>query len=330
MPNRKSMILIVAAAIAPALCAISASASEPAKKCGLKQYASLPITYSSKGWAEIPLLIDNHPVRMIFDTGSAESVIGSSAVQQLGLKVEHLQLVGITAGKEHLESVAFVHALMLGNALVKNTTILIMPTHPSEDQSVERFPVGRLGMDLLSGVDVELDLGHDKVNLFSAEHCPGVVVYWADQAAVIPMRRGDLKDLYFVMELDGKKLQTKVSTAGPLSALSTRVTRSLYGWDEDSPGVQALTEDGTTRHYRNMTLTAGGLQVLNTQVMLVKDTSACMKQAHLRNDADGATGFEGCGNVYPLHLGLNVLKKLRLYLATKEQKLYITPADAHK
>jgi Aspartyl protease len=323
------------ALVAMGLDALAASASEPPKDCRLKQYAELPITYYD-GWVQIPLLIDNHPVRMTLDTGSALSIIGQWAVQQLGSRVTRLRSVDITVGNDHLDSYATIRELSLGNARLKDTEILIIPTHStsnSEERSTDRVPVGRLGMDLFGGVDVELDLGHDKVNLFSTEHCPGAVVYWADRYDVVPMRRGALRDFYFSMELDGKKVQTKLATGDHYSELSSYITRSLYGWDEDSPrsSVQTLqAEDGTTRHYRSMALTSGGLQVLNAQIMLLGNPGDCIKKAHVVTDADGAAGFEGCMGVYPLHLGMSVLKKLRLYLATKEQKMYFTLADAHK
>jgi Aspartyl protease len=313
--------------------ALAASASDAPKDCRLKQYASLQVT-DYAGYAEIPLLIDNHPVRMTLDTGSALSIIGQWAVQQLGLPVKRLPSVDITVGGDHLDTYATIRDLSLGNARLKDTKILIIPTHASsksEEWSTDLRPVGRLGMDVLSATDVELDLAHDRVNLFSTEHCPGAVVYWADRYDVVPMRRGALKDLYFAMELDGKKVQTKLATGDHYSELSSYVTKSLYGWDENSAGVQTLrTEDGANRRYRMMALTSGGLQVLNSQVRLFRDTSSCMKNAHVATDVDGAVGFEGCENVYPLHLGMNVLKKLRLYLATKEQRMYFTLADAHK
>jgi hypothetical protein len=44
--------------------------------------------------------------------------------------------------------------------------------------------------------------------------------------------------------------------------------------------------------------------------------------------ANGAGGYSGCEGIVPLTLGLNVLKHLRLYLATKDNTLYFTLANA--
>lgn len=312
---------------------LPAAASEAPKDCGLRQYAALQVTYYD-GWPEIPLLVDEHPVRMTLDTGSALSTIGQWAIQQLGLRVTRLPSVEMSVGSDRIDSYATIRDLALGNGRIKDSHIVVVPTHTSPTTvqwTIDRVPIGRLGMDLLSGVDVELDLAHDKVNLFSTDHCPGSVVYWADQYAVVPMRRGPLKDLYFSMELDGKKVQTKLATGDRYSVLSSYVTKGLYGWDESTAGLPTLpTDDGKSQHYKIMALTSGELQVLNTQVRLFRDPSGCIVAARVARDADGAVGFEGCENVYPLRLGMNVLKKLRLYLATREQKLYFTLADAHK
>src|SRR5262249_37734767 len=40
----------------------------------------------------------------------------------------------------------------------------------------------------------------------------------------------------------------------------------------------------------------------------------------------GAIGFDGCVSFVPLELGTDVLSQLRIYLATKEQRVYITRA----
>jgi hypothetical protein len=202
----------------------------------------------------------------------------------------------------------------------------------NQEQLSTDAPIGFLGMDLLSNLDVELDLGHDRINLFSSDHCPGSAVYWADRYDVVAMRRGALGDLYFVMELDGKKLQTKLATGAGVSTLDMSAARKLYGWNENSPGVQTIADvhGGASRHYRVMSLTASGLTVLNAQILLYTREGECVKNARISTDRDGAAGFNGCMGAYPLDLGMSVLTKLRLYLAAKEQKLYFTPADAHQ
>jgi len=310
-----------------ALHVLPASASEPPKDCTLKQYATLPVTYY-EGITVIPVVIDDHPVQIKLETETAVSLIDEWAAKRLGLTVKRFNS-GVS--NDQFREYTSIRALSLGDVQLKYKDILIEQSSTDKERSIDRTPVGRLGMDFLGGVDIEIDLGHDRIKLFSTEHCPGAVVYWADQYDVVPMRQGAMKDLYLAMELDGKKLQTKLATGYTYSHVSSYVTKRLYGWDEDSydKGVQTWTENGETEHYRIVALSSGDLKVSNSKVML-REIDGCRKNAHIAIDSDGAAGFEACGNRYPLYLGQNVLKKLRLYLAAKERKIYFTLADAHK
>jgi hypothetical protein len=191
----------------------------------------------------------------------------------------------------------------------------------------ENTVVGRLALPGQSTMDVELDLGHDKINLFVSGHCPGSPVYWADSAAVAPMRRSALKDLYFVMELDGKKLETSLNTATAYAVLSTVASKKLYGFDETSPDFMTKPFGAdASQHYRAMALTANGLRVTGADVVLAKPTGC----ETLLKDRDGAYGFDNCYGAYPLRLGISVLRALRLYIASSENKLYFTSWDAHR
>ena len=125
------------------------------------------------------------------------------------------------------------------------------------DHQVHDGAIGILAMGGMTRVDVELDLRHDKINFFSSEgRCP-VPVYWTDTYAVAKMYRGQLHDLYFDMELEGKKLQTKVSTTSNDAVIESTVSKKLYGFDGTSPDVDS------SHHYRAMALTANGLRVTN-------------------------------------------------------------------
>jgi hypothetical protein len=57
-------------------------------------------------------------------------------------------------------------------------------------------------------------------------------------------------------------------------------------------------------------------------VLVERDGGGCVITTR-----QGATGIANCGAL-PLRLGLNVLSKLHLYLAIRENVLYFTAADA--
>ena len=178
-------------------------------------------------------------------------------------------------------------------------------------------------MGSLTAVDIELDLRHDKINLFASNSCDADPVYWADTYAVARMHRGKLNDMYFDMELEGKKLQTALGTTVADSTIKSAISRRLFGFDDTSPGSDS------SHQYRAMALTANGLRVANAHIYAHK-SSDCEKKSNLRLDEDGALGFGQCYGAYPLILGLSVLRELRMYVATKENKMYFTAWDAHR
>ena len=189
--------------------------------------------------------------------------------------------------------------------------------------------IGSIAIPTLSGVDYELDFAHNKLNLFSANHCPGNVVYWTDTAAAIPYTIDSIGIPVFPIELDGKKISAALQVGGSNTRLKTDVSKALYGFDEHSPGIRTDTSDSdkTVNHYRAMKMTLPGLSVTNADVQLVPGLD---KRCDLSPDSgpDHSATYTKCFGNPPLFLGLDVLRHLRLYFATEEHILYVTAADA--
>jgi hypothetical protein len=313
-----------------------ANAAAPApKECTLKQYASLDVQLRDDGAIVVPVDIGGHAERMVFNAASAFSTIRQADATRLGLKQQVLpgNMPVVRLGPTPIKRTASTAGFALGTLRFERMEFLVVP--PSETgASVQAGPdIGFLGMDLFRNIDVEIDLAHNKINLFAPEHCRDAAVYWADSYDAVPVARGPLQDPYFVMELDGKKLQTKLATGDAESMLYTDVTRKLYDWDENSPGVESETDpDGhAVSRYRAMAITASGLKVVNASIRLQPGAQRpCANMSWITFDNHGAAGFEGCMGIYPLKIGTNVLKRLRVYIAAKENMMYFTAADAHR
>jgi hypothetical protein len=182
--------------------------------------------------------------------------------------------------------------------------------------------VGHLGTNAFSDVDVEIDLQQKKLNIFSQDHCPGGVVYWAKDFDVIPLDRDPTGKLYLEVELDGRLMRTGFNTATPTSYISEAVTKKLFGFDSESEGVEKV-PDATGRaisHYRSMGIASHGLQITNAKINILKIASGCRIVAQ----KDKAARFADCYGTQPFSMGTDVLSKLRIYLATKEKKMYFT------
>ncbi len=290
--------------------------------------ASVTLQTLPNGFLLVPVKLHGADALMYFNTRSAVSLIYEAAANRFGLQARDLDAYSneFTAGGDTLTKLVNVDSLQIGNVLFgKNTQLLVAPgSEPRHDGTPI---IGALGTDLFTHVDFELDLAHRTLNLFSQDHSSGGV-YWSDSAAVIPMYRGPMHDLYFSMELDGKRIETGIATGQEDSSLAIAASRLLFNFDTQSPGNEVEADSGKHQlYYRAMKLTTPGLAVSNAKIQLRADNSCKVVVKTFERQTAGYSG-SGCLGQYPLELGRDVLKKLRLYFATKERVLYVTAADA--
>jgi hypothetical protein len=299
------------------------------KDCGLKQLASLDLAQIS-GRVLVPVTVRGKSVWLALHTGSAFSLIFDEDARELQLHRKKLSLPpGVSVGqKGEVSEVAIVDDLQIGRIHYPDVSFPLVSrqAYHSPTQSFDQRPIiGALGMDVLGTVDFELDIAHSKLNLFSQDHCPGRVVYWGGTAASLPLKRGDFGELYFPIKLDGKTLEAVIFPASKNSALRSDVAQKIYGFDEHSADNKTTTEaDGKTITYRLMNVATPAFEVRNALVELHAQADKYCVVAH--HGSDGA-GYDGCRGSHPLLLGISVLNKLRIYCATKERMLYLSPAD---
>ncbi len=210
----------------------------------------------------------------------------------------------------------------------KGMEVLIAPDDSYGLRSGDQEVVGVLGLNMNNPADIELDVANKKMNLYSQDHCPGNVVYWAGRYDATPFEVGQLGEIYFPMELEGKKIESTFDSGTPSTSLYTDITKSLFDFDSHSSGIETKTySDGrTASHYRAMNLTSDHFQVVNADVYLLEKPFPDCVVTKRRN----VTGYDGCLGNHPLHLGRDVLSRLHIYIATKEKMLYFTPAGETK
>jgi hypothetical protein len=301
--------------------------ADETKDCGLKQLASLDLA-QFPGHVLMPVTIQGNSVWMSLHTGSPVGDIIDDQVQPLQLHRRSV-FVGTPSGqKGTVVPGAIADDVQLGHVRVRDVSfITVLRGRSAEPLTFDQRPiVGAIGMDVLSTVDFELDIAHGKLNLFSQDHCAGQVVYWSGPVASIPVKRGDLGELYFPIELDGNTLEAVMWSRWQHSVLRTDVARKIYGFDEHSAGNGTLTDPDRTLTYRVMSLTTPAFQVRNAVIVLLPQKNKhCFVVKH--SSKDSMIGYDGCLVEHPLQLGISILSKLRIYFATKEQMLYLSPAD---
>jgi hypothetical protein len=292
----------------------------PAKDCRLQQLASIDLTIGSI--VLIPVVLDGVTAYMSINSSAPVSAISLQAATDMKFAIS--QAPEPFSGAPGMVS---IKSLSLGSYDVGKVRLLVLPktiTMPGLPPAI-----GSLTMPMQLKMDSEFDFAHAKLNLFSTNHCPGKVVYWADKSAAIPYTVDRIGIPIFPIELDGKKIAAALQVGGSGTRLKTDVSKALYGFDEHSPGIRTVTLDSgrTVNHYRAMKMTLPGLSVTNADVELVAGLS---KECDLSANAgpEHSANYRYCFGNPPLTLGLDVLKHLRLYFATEEHVLYVTEADA--
>ena len=306
-----------------------------AKDCGLTLLGSAEISIPHDGLVLAHVSVNAHPASMELDMSSVTSMIQEEYVQSLGLHnlpaPVHRDFVSESDSVE-MTRFARLTSLEIGSVKFGNPPIWVLPEGLRPDAATlgtaDRPDVGRIGVDVLDAVDFELDFANNRLSFYSTDHCPGAGAYWTRNYTRAPMIRAPRGNLIFPVELDGKKVEAVLSTAAPHSWMLTRTTRQLYGFDQRSDIVE---NDGgdLPAYYREMTLSGFGPGRKPVRIRL--DTRAVDPTCTLTSRGTGAAYYLGqpCrGNEAALYLGMDVLRHLHLYYASKEQVLYFSAADA--
>jgi hypothetical protein len=309
--------------------AAMAASSPESDQCKLKRYATVEFTVLQDKIL-VPVMIQNRAAFMQLHTVTGASVMWLSAAHDFGVDLRLLKGSGVRFGSQSVTQYAEVKPLGLGGLRFSKAELLLVQAPRGWDGALNGIPVvGALGMDFFAKVDVELDFRINNLILYSQDHCSGRVVYWTDTYATTPLTRGPLGNAYFPMELDGKRIEATLDSTRTQTTLTTDVTKRLFGFDEHSADIETSQNgDGhADSQYRAMALTAPGLSVNNARVQLLPRPSNCTLTIGFGRNA--VAQYSDCiGAEAPLRLGMDVISKLHLYFATKENVLYFTAADA--
>lgn len=320
------MALSLAVLVLPFSSAFSAEAKQP--ECRLQRYASIDLSTNQSGFILLPVSVNGRQALVALELAFSTGAINPEGLKHLGLEPRSLNF-GVevrSKGKSVRQYVTAKDLIVDGQVRYENMEFLVLNDLSIKPSILAGAPpvIGYLGLTNFGNVDIELDVAASKLNLYLPSSCPDRVVYWANEYSKVPMKQGRLGELFFLMELEGKKLQTTLSTSNQTSVLYTDASRKLYDFDEKSPGNIRESKDGEeTTYYRAMALTNDSMKVLNANIELRNRDSSCGVVRNRANDAEGV-GYDNCFGAYPLSLGLSVLRRMHIYIASKEKALYFT------
>lgn len=274
----------------------------------------------------VPVNIAGQDAWMTLQMSSGLAMISPAAVRQLSLKTGWVRTdVRMHFNNQPIEKEARIDSLVIGGA---NFTGWTMYVEPGPERPVPVFAGGRpvigtLSARYMNAVDMELDVSGGRLNLFRHARCRGEQVYWSDDYITETLHADPSGLLFFAMEVNGRRVETSLNTLGPRSRLSELIARRYFDFERSdaarAPGAEVT---GRIVGQRRMSLSARALSLADVPVHVYADGER--RCDVLRDRRSGAIGYNNCAGFAPFELGTDVLRQLRLYIASGEQRIYIT------
>ena len=264
------------------------------------------------GHVVIPALANGTNLTLGIDTGGFGTSLSKKGIGRLGLPYAARLGAIIPAGGGAWVSEGDVHLdrLRIGDLELDRLYLPEMEALPSAD--------GLIGPDILSRYDVEFDYAGKTFRLFKPHPCAGHAVSWTNSYAVLPFTLTANGHVRVRVTIDGAEADAILDTGAPISVLSTRDAHALFSLTIGSANVEAANPvsgpawAGPVHAYAATfkTLTMGGMTIPNPRMELIEGRNFLGK--------DFAS----------LVLGNDVLSHFHLYIAYRQQKLYLS--DAHE
>jgi predicted aspartyl protease len=300
------MMLRAAIALAALMVAPCAARAADAPDCRLMRYAAIPFTTIADGRIAIPVGVDGHAASFLVDTGGVYVSMTPELAKETGRTPKEVDRWLVGVGGSLMTTAVHVDEFTIDKLKGKDIPVYV-------DTRLGVGVDGTVDPDMMAKFDVDFDFAHGLMNLFSQDHCPGKVVYWAKDFVVLPMEvRINSGHIRVPVTLEGKKVMATLDTGSMDSVMSLKLAKSL-GITEDSPDLKLRRSSGSENQFRTYSypfkaLDMDGIAVTNPHIMVMSD-------AMLPRMGDD------------IILGMGILRQLHLYVAYKEEKLYITPAQ---
>jgi hypothetical protein len=265
-----------------------------------------------QGEVAVPIIINGTEKKFLFDTGGGSmNYIKSAVALKLGMfRTDNFVALDLAGNKSY--RVGGARHLKFGAISIQDVTVFQEVPDLAFD--------GILSAGTMISDDLDMDFGAMRLNFFSADHCPGGVVYWPHQAlAMVPvaMAQGHFE---LAVTLDGHPLTAVIDTGSPWTILDLTWAKKNLGFSPEAaaPPSSDIPKDDPDRqiYFRKYSeLSFPGIAITKPLVIIRPI------QFGDGNDADATNR-----RAPDLIIGMEVLRHLHLYYAASEQKFYITPA----
>jgi hypothetical protein len=292
-------------------------------KCSTLQIFDTVQMFRGPGEQEfIPITVNGAKENYIFDTGGYYTQVGRPVAEDLKLPIRRGSGQLYDATGHVSQDYVQVHEFMIGHMRGTDNYFPISPV-PDVD--------GLVALDHLASLDVDVDFGTNKLNLFSPDHCPGGVLYWtAPAVAVVPITMYGFH-IIVPVTLDGQVEQALIDTGAPHSTLAIDEARRLFDLTigaTNAPENGNLNGDVMLRTYSHTfkNLSIGDIAVINPKLTLIPNAAG--RNADTAQYVGDRTKSDRTQiKIEDMIIGMDVLSKLHVYIAFKEKKMYVSVAS---
>ena len=275
----------------------------------------------------VPVSINGIPKLFLLDTGGDVSQINGGVAQELGLTLQDSNLKMLDMYGHASNKMVRLDTFTIGRQQGKS---IYMAVQPNPDFGKGTRYVGLFAPDLMGRYDVEIDFGTYKMNYFSSDHCPGHVVYWQHAALAVTPMTFHKRHIRLPVVVDGKELRAEIDTGATNTVMMAAAAKRLFDIVPETPGNVPLNNQGMAAAFGRVfsTLDFEGVAVKNPHITIVPDLIGKKDPNNGMRTDTRAKMVDDIEDRPDMLIGMDILKKLHIYIAFDENKIYISEASA--
>ena len=273
------------------------------------------------GPSSVPVEINGVKHNLTFATAGTATQISEDTAKALGLDITGGSEVALFDNESRASGNQVTVAKFTMGTL--EGTNMKIPVSPSGGRG-GGGGAGLFSLNNMLPYDVDVDFGTDKLRFFSQDHCPGGVLYWQASAVGVAPITIESGRVTIPVELDGKALTGVIDTAAMTTSIKVAVAEKLLGLTMGSPEAPTTTPGNYSRTVGSFRM--GTLGVRNIKVAI--ESNGARQGGGPAVEAMNRSRAAQAALANPeVRIGMDLLRKLHLYMAFGEKKLYITPAS---
>lgn len=287
------------------------AAAQSGPACRLQRLSTYNLGFDAGGRMTVPVAVNDQQMNLLVDTGTVASVLADSAVTAARLVRFQSRAGGIMQyGGATSNQMVLVESSALAGIRGRYYLFYVLP-----DGAMAPDISGMLGADVLSQFDVELDFARSQMSLYAQTHCLDSDVYWTHQPHdAFGFEMDANRHIRVPVQLDGALTLAGFDTGAALTVASFEdVTQALHIAPDDPALKPVRSPDGTLIGYRYpfKTMAFGRVAIANPDVLLIPNADSHMPPG----------GRE-------IIVGIDILRRLHLFIAYGDRAIYATPATA--